>query len=661
MKRTRSYRFFLTVFLTIFLSSGILWFRDARPVNALDNGLAETPPMGWNSWNKFGCNINENLIKEMADSMAASGMKEAGYEYVNIDDCWMAPTRDANGDLQADPDRFPNGIKALADYVHSKGLKLGIYEDAGTKTCKGLPGSYGHYEQDARKFAEWGVDYLKFDWCYATGLDAETQYTQMKNALSATGREIVFSICNWGEQHPWVWGPQVGHLWRTTADISDRWDSVMSILDQQVGLESYAGPGHWNDPDMLEVGNGGMTADEYRAHFSLWSVLAAPLIAGNDLRSMSDATKEILLNKEVIAVDQDPAGLQGKKIEDDGDHEIWMRPLADGDRAVVFLNRGSRTTTMSIHTAALGLDESAAYIVRDLWAHQETAVTGVIDAVVPAHGTTMFRISQGQADKSQPSVALAQLSTDLIVPGKPTEVTMTLANNGFTDLREIDVMLDAPDQWIVRPKSDTTLKKLSNNKHKRTMEVTWEITVPQDANAGADSLTVNVSYSHGSKKTPNTVTFPLSVQIPPAAPAADAFVSDLPFFGSSVNGWRSIQKDKSVGGKPITLNGVTYDKGLGVHSHSEVSYYLGGNVSAFTADVGVDDEERDDMGSVNFQIWADGKIVYDSGLMVGESPAQHVNIATDGVNVLRLVVTNGGNGMTDDHADWANARFTVKR
>jgi alpha-galactosidase len=232
--------------------------------------------MGWNSWNHFHCDIYEDLIRETADAMVASGMREAGYEYVNIDDCWMAPQRDANGDLQADPERFPSGIKALADYVHARGLKLGIYSSAGTKTCQGLPASLGHEEADARKFAEWEVDLLEYDNCNPQGVPAIERYTRMAEALEATGRPIVLSICEWGENDPWLWGAELGHLWRTTGDIRDTWGSMVSILDQQVGLEDYSGPNAWNDPDMLEVGNGGMTTDEYRSHMSLWALLDAP-------------------------------------------------------------------------------------------------------------------------------------------------------------------------------------------------------------------------------------------------------------------------------------------------------------------------------------------------------------------------------------------------
>src|SRR4051812_10972523 len=284
----------------------------SSPAAALNNGLARTPQMGWNDWNSFGCNVNDGLVRQTADAMVSSGMAAAGYSYVNIDDCWMAQNRNAAGDLVPDPQKFPNGIKALADYVHSKGLKLGIYSSAGTTTCAGFPASIGNERRDAALWASWGIDYLKYDNCGDhRGLTAPQRYTAMRDALAATGRPILFSIVNWGQESVWTWGMPIGNSWRTTGDIQANWNSITGILDQQVGLDPYSGPGGWNDPDMLEVGNGGLPANEARAHFSLWALLNAPLIAGNDIRSMSADTRSILTNSEVIAVDQDWGGRQG--------------------------------------------------------------------------------------------------------------------------------------------------------------------------------------------------------------------------------------------------------------------------------------------------------------------------------------------------------------
>jgi alpha-galactosidase len=357
--------------------------------------VARTPPMGWNSWNKFGCNVSEQLIKEMADAIVSSGMKDAGYQYVVIDDCWQV-SRDAQGRIVPDATRFPSGMKTLGDYVHSKGLKFGVYSDAGARTCEGRPGSNGYETIDAAQYAAWGVDYLKYDWCNSDGVDPKIAYPTMRDALRATGRPIVFSMCEWGRNKPWEWARGVGHLWRTTGDISDRWDSFVRLLDQQAGLEKYAGPGGWNDPDMLEVGNGGMTTAEYRAHFSLWCLLSAPLIAGNDIRDMTPETKAILTNRDVIALDQDSLGKQGRRIRDDGDLEVWAKWLQSGDIAVALLNRSKQDKEVGVAWTELGLAASAAPRVRDLWTRQDHgAVKSVFAPTVPSHDVVLVRVTPG--------------------------------------------------------------------------------------------------------------------------------------------------------------------------------------------------------------------------------------------------------------------------
>jgi alpha-galactosidase len=355
--------------------------------------------MGWNSWNRFGCNVDEQLVRETADALVTSGMKDAGYEYLVIDDCWQV-ARDAAGNVLADSRRFPSGMKGLVDYVHGKGLKFGIYSDAGTKTCGGRPGSRDHEEQDAAQYAAWGVDYLKYDWCYTEGMDARAAYGRMSRALHAAGRPIVLSICEWGQSKPWTWAAGVGHLWRTTGDILDCWDctkdwggmGLVHILDLQDGLQAFAGPGHWNDPDMLQVGNGGMTPSEYRAHFSLWALLAAPLMAGNDVRNMAAETRAILLNREAIAIDQDPLGMQGHKVRDTGPHEMWVKPLAGGERAVVLFNRGSVEAKMVVMWEDIMVAPSARLVVRDLWSHRDLGtMVGRIESVVAPHDVVLLR------------------------------------------------------------------------------------------------------------------------------------------------------------------------------------------------------------------------------------------------------------------------------
>jgi alpha-galactosidase len=373
----------------------------ATPAAALENGVARTPPMGWNSWNKFQCNVDENLIKQTADALVATGLRDAGYVYLNIDDCWHGE-RDAQGFIQPDAKRFPSGMKTVADYVHAKGLKLGIYSDAGTKTCAKRPGSRGYEEKDAQKYASWGIDYLKYDWCNTEGMHAEEAYGAMRDALRKAGRPIVFSICEWGGSQPWTWAAPVGNLWRTTGDIGLCWEKkackrewetgVMNILDLQIGLEDFAGPGHWNDPDMLQVGNG-LTDTEDRAHFSLWALLAAPLLAGNDLRNMSAATKETLTNREVIAVDQDLLGAQGHKVRDDGAEEVWAKPLAGGAQAVILLNRGEAPVRVKVTWRELGWQGQSAS-VRDLWLKRDMgSFRESYFAEVAPHGVVMLKLT----------------------------------------------------------------------------------------------------------------------------------------------------------------------------------------------------------------------------------------------------------------------------
>lgn len=785
MRKFKVFLLAIVFLLAQFIPAGVL-SKLALTASALDDGLALTPPMGWNSWNKFGGNIDQWKIMAMADAMVESGMKDAGYEYINIDDNWMAATRDANGDLVPDPTRFPDGIKGVADYVHGKGLKLGIYSSNGTKTCMGLPASQGHEARDAAKFAEWGVDYLKHDFCYnersstyapdldkialsdgtnTTTYEAESpdntiagnastngskvgfignnsgeltfnkitapaagdhtltiyyingdassrnlyvsvnggtgekyslpssgdwstvaaypiqvalqqgentikfynpedganisaqQYGAMRDALEATGRQIMFSICEWGANKPWLWGPSVGHLWRTTGDITDTWDSMTGILDQNAELAQYAGPGHWNDPDMLEVGNGGMTDTEYRAHFSLWSMMAAPLIAGNDITNMSDSTKEILLNEEVIAIDQDPAGIQGSKIRDDGDYEVWVKPLANGDKAVLFFNRSLASTTMSLSINDLGLEEASAYIVRDLWEHSESAATSLISAVVPSHGAAMFRVHSGTPNMAQPATDLT-ITTDnnYVEAGQQSKVTITLTNNGRIPVKDVAINLQTPDGWGVHAASPTTLNNLPPGK---SNTMTWDVTVPGDANPALYDIDAEATFIYGGHKLPGQKQVKSQIHVFTAPPSTDAYLSDMNWL-EAMNGWGPVEKDRSNGesgsgdGNIITMDGTTYEKGLGAHAESAVSYYIGGKFSKFIADVGIDDEVGNN-GSVTFQVWADGNKIYDSEVLNGSSPVKHVDVDITGATILKLVVTNGGDHNAYDHADWGGA------
>ncbi|GIG90570.1 alpha-galactosidase [Plantactinospora endophytica] len=396
-----------------------------RPAQALNNGVARTPPMGWNSWNTFGCNINETLIRQMADAMVSSGMRDLGYRYVVVDDCWMNSTRDAQGNLQANSTRFPSGMKALGDYLHSRGLLFGIYQAPLDRTCAqyfgaypGATGAQGHEYQDARQFAAWGVDFLKYDWCSPTGTinDQVARFALMRDALASTGRPIVYSINpnsihektgpmrNWGD---------VANMWRSTEDITNAWNTgqtngypmgIQNIVDVNVPLAGYAGPGSFNDPDMMEVGNGGMTDTEMRSHFALWAIMAAPLIAGNDLRDMSTATQTILKNPQLVAINQDTLGLQASQVSFDGTRRVLAKRLANGDVAVALFNQGGSTTTISTSAAAVGKSGSS-FTLRDAWTDSTSTTTGTISASVPAHGTAVFRVSGGGTTTPPPSSA----------------------------------------------------------------------------------------------------------------------------------------------------------------------------------------------------------------------------------------------------------------
>jgi alpha-galactosidase len=365
----------------------------ALPARGQDLSLAATPPMGWNSWNHFACKVSDAVVRASADAIVANGMKDAGYIYVNIDDCWQGE-RDAQGVIHPNS-KFPD-MKALGDYIHSKGLKFGIYSSPGPKTCGGYASSYKHEEQDAAQYAAWGVDYLKYDWCSAAGVYKPAQmqdvYKKMHDALVKTGRPIVFSLCQYGLRQVWKWGASIGgNSWRTTDDITDDYDHMYFNARSEVGIEQYAGPGHWNDPDMLEVGNGHMNHNEYVTHMSLWCMLASPLLAGNDLARMKPDTLAILTNREVIAIDQDRKGIEARPVWQVGPLEVWAKELADGSTAALLMNRGEDTESVKLDFKDAGVFGSKK--VRDLWAHKDLGeFTDSFAAEVPRHGAVLVTL-----------------------------------------------------------------------------------------------------------------------------------------------------------------------------------------------------------------------------------------------------------------------------
>jgi alpha-galactosidase len=518
--------------------------------SALTNGLALTAPMGWNDWNTFGCGISDSIVRQTADTMATNGMKAAGYQFVNIDDCWAA-ARDANGVVVVNTSKFPNGIKAVADYVHSKGLKLGLYTDHGTNTCSGSnpPGSFGYEYLDAMTYASWGVDYLKNDSCKLPAGDVpQEDYFRMADGLMKSGRAIVNSLCP-NTAHYEYWSPDEGNLWRTTGDINSTFSSMVGRIDPNSKSAFLAGPGRWNDPDMLEIGNGEFTdVTNAQSHFTMWCLMAAPLIAGNDLRSASPQTLAVLTNPEAIAVDQDPAGEQGIRVGGiAGSAEVWSKPLGYDftTRAVALFNRTTNAISITCYWTNLALQAGTA-AVRDLWAHADLGTfNGSFTTNVPARGVVLLKIV-----------------------GTPS----------------------------------------------------------------------------------------------PPPSAGTNYLSDLqPIY--SYTGFGTLTKDRSIGGNTITLNGVTYSKGIGTHAIGGHEYNLGGIASRFKSDLGIDDESGT-AGSVIFQVFADGTKIYDSGIMTGSSATKTVDLDVTGVRRLTLGVTDTGNDVTgnrnaNDHSDWAGARIIV--
>ena len=638
--------------------------------NATATGtLAATPPMGWNDWNRFGCDINEQIVRQTADAIVSSGLADAGYEYVNVDDCWEATSRDANGNLTNDPEKFPSGMAALADYVHAKGLKFGIYTAAGDFTCQHRPGSGGHYAADAQQFASWGVDYVKFDWCGAKNGSPQQLAAQFRTALDATGRPLLLTASRHGE--PWTWSPQPAQTTRSSADIEDNWNTMLRNVEEEAGLAKYAGPGHWNDPDMLEVGNGGMSATTYQAHFSLWSLLAAPLISGTDLRDASPQTLSILGNREVIAVDQDQAGVQGDRIFTDGDREVWVKPLADGSRAVVLFNRGITARQIDTTAGAVGLPQARDYAVRVLWAHDTRVSSGPISAFVPPHGAAMYRIS-APSDRSATLSPLTTLaaSTGLLPAGKPSPVTVSLSNAGPRPLAQVRLSLTAPAGWRVT-REDRPGRQTADRGQPAL--ATFTVTPPADVEPGAAQLNLTASYRAADRQDSSSSQVADQVVVPPAAPAGDAALSDHPLLEND-NGWYiPLRVDRSFGddfcgdcGNRLTLAGQQFATGLGTYASSQVSYYLGGACSSLDLTVGVDDEVAgmtwprpyNPVGTVAFHVYGDGhELLSTDTMQVGDQPVHQILDVT-GIRELKLVNSSAGDGNFLDHGDWAGLQAT---
>lgn len=643
----------------------------AIPPVGVESGLARTPPMGFNDWNAFGCNVSEQLIKETADFFITSGLKEAGYQFVNIDDCWALRERGADGRMVPDPQKFPSGIAGTADYVHGLGLKLGIYSDAGTQTCAGYPGSLGHEAIDAQTFASWGVDYLKYDNCNnqsdESRADYVRRYTAMGDALRATGRPIVYSLCEWGRVQPWEWAADVGNLWRTTDDIQDNWTSLSSIIAQNAPLFSAARPGAWNDPDMLEVGNGGMTTREYETHMAMWAMMASPLLIGTDLRKASPETLRILGNRALIAVDQDRLGVQAQVLYNLGGKMVLSRPLVDGERAVALYNGSASAATFGVRAVQTGLPLAGAYRMTDLWTSAVSQAATMISATVPPHATAIYRVAAVPGGgNAPPSTTLAvdvtsaasSASGPTLVVGQDGSLAAAFANQGTGPLRSLALSVQAPPGFTLAAQGATSVPVLTRG---GALAARWTVGLAPTTLPGSYDVTVVATYTYGRRATPATTTSVVTVQVLSPPPPGSVALSSLAWV-SVKNGWGPVEKDTSNGeqaagdGGPITIGGRVYAHGLGAHAPSEIVYFLGGRCSTLTTDVGIDDEKTTN-GAAAFRIYADDRLVADSGTRTVNDPALTLTANLTSAQWLRLV-TDPGADTNSDHTDWAEPTLT---
>lgn len=660
---------------------------EKRPEKAAAvNDLAKTPYQGWNTYYGLGTDFTEQTIKDEADAIVSRGLKAAGYNYVWLDGGWWSGTRDASGNITVSSSQWPDGMKAVADYIHSLGLKAGIYTDSGTNGCGGATqGSYGHYQQDANQFASWGYDAVKVDFCGAEqqGLDPAVAYGQVGDALShnSSHRPMLFNICNpfvpatgaapgRSAYDSYKFGPTTGNSWRTDTDVGFShnvvFPDVLRNLDDDAKHPEAAGPGHWNDPDYVAP-ELGMTPDEAQAQFSMWSVVAAPLIIGSDVKSLSASTISMLTNREVLAVDQDRLGVQGTAISTTGDTQVWTKPLSGGDKAVALFNRGTTPQVISTTAARAGLPHASDYALRDVWKHTTTESAGVISATVAPHSAVLLRVSRGGGASASPSTTLtpldvtpaARAAKPLVLPGSSFLATADFTDNGRRALKDVSLAVDAPAGWTVtaldRPREAT----LGTGAKVRG---TWRITPPPGTEPGTGGLTVTAAYSAGgpprvSKK--STASQASSVQIPAAPPSGVGPLSHHPWLDAA-SGYLVPRVDHDgAGGGPLVMNGTTYPEGIGVASPSTVEFYVGGNCSKLTGTVGIDDSADFDPsgGTAGFQILGDGVKLYDSG-PVTRAATHAVSVNLGSAKVISLVVGDGGDGGYNDRTDWGGMQIT---
>lgn len=628
-------------------------------------GLALTPPMGFNDWNAFGCDVDEKLIKETADIFVSSGLKAAGYQYVNIDDCWSLRERGADGRLVADPAKFPSGIQGVADYVHARGLKLGIYGDAGTKTCAGFPGSLGREQLDAKTWAAWGVDYVKYDNCSnqsdGSRADYVRRYTAMRQALESTGRPIVYSICEWGESQPWEWAKGVGHLWRTTGDISDSWASIKDIFSKNAPLWEHAGPGHWNDPDMLEVGNGGMSATEYRAHMSLWAMMAAPLIIGTDLRKASAETFGILGHRGVIAIDQDPLGKQARVVSRDEGSMVLARPLLNGDVALAFFNPTDAQKRVTTTAAASGLPAASAYRLEDVWTGDVASSSPDFGVGVAAHAVALYRARPAAASAPLRPALSVDATLDTLIPNQPGGATLqvTLRNQGISAVTDLGAEVAAPSGWQVKARAPIPSAPLAPG---ATATGTWEVSAPAGTEPGGYTLAVSGLFGWPGEPSHARASLDVVATVVTPPRAGTSHLSALTAVrATSASG--PVELDASAGGPGerdgnlLSIGGVVHTRGLGLRAPSELTYYLGQTCSLLTVDAGIDDDPSV-KGSAAFTLEGDGRLLAETGPLRHGEAARRLRVDVTGVKWLRLMTKPVDGYGAATAVDWASPLLT---
>ncbi|NJP95355.1 alpha-galactosidase [Nonomuraea sp. FMUSA5-5] len=615
---------------------------------------ATTPPMGWSS-RSLGCSVSEQSVRQAADALAP--LAPLGYRYVIIDDCWLAAQR-AGGALAPDAARFPGGIAALAGYVHGKGLKLGLSLSAGTKACSGGgPGSYKSEAADAAQVRAWGVDYVKYDWCSIPTADfpgknvqqiAQALYPPMRQAL---GPDVVFAMNNEdGSTVPWLWGKDAGATtWRTNVynrPIADSYATMVDLWETNQLRAEYAGRGSWADPDLIQAGRGGMTETEYRTQFTLWAMGAAPLILQ---AAPAQAPASVVANPKVIAVDQDPLGAHGTLVESDGWYHVLAKPLAGGDRAVALFNESDRAAVVSTRLGGR-------HRVEDLWSGAVTSTTDELAAQVPAHAALLYRVSESREQappvvtfEADPPRFLGDDRPSTLEPGVTGELVTRVTNTGATArLRDVEVTAQAPEGWRVEARTPARTSRLDGGE---SFTVTWAVTAPAPG-------TYEVTFRYGDR------TATAVVLVAKAPGSGRTYLSDLAWTRAT-NYFGPVEKDTSNGeraagdGRPLTIEGVTYAKGLGTHAPADIEFYAGGRCTAVEFQAGIDDEVGA-AGSAGFEVWADGGRVAYSGLLTGAMPARKVTAPIEGARFVRLVATNGGDNATSDHADFADATITCK-